>query len=43
MLLIELLEKTDVKREIDLAREIQLSLLPATEYQKDGLRNIILC
>ncbi|MDZ7714755.1 MAG: PP2C family protein-serine/threonine phosphatase [Balneolaceae bacterium] len=37
LLMLELLEKTDVKREIDLAREIQLSLLPATEYNKDGL------
>lgn len=37
LLLIELLEKTDVKREIDLAREIQLSLLPATQYHKDSL------
>lgn len=35
LLLIELLEKTDVKREIDLAREIQLSLLPPTEHNKD--------
>ena len=31
LLLIELLEKTDVKHEIDLAREIQLSLLPPKE------------
>lgn len=31
LLLVELLEKSDVKREIDLAREIQLSLLPNTE------------
>lgn len=37
LLLIELLEKTDVKREIDLAREIQLSLLPATTYSKENL------
>ncbi len=37
LLLIELLEKTDVKREIDLAREIQLSLLPSTEYIKDDI------
>lgn len=35
LLLVELLEKSDVKREIDLAREIQLSLLPATELKKD--------
>ena len=32
ILLIELLEKTDVKRELDLARDIQLSLLPSTEF-----------
>jgi len=37
LLLIELLEKSDVKREIDLAREIQLSLLPSTEYKKGDL------
>ena len=37
LLLIELLEKSDVKKEIDLAREIQLSLLPPTEYNQDGL------
>ena len=37
LLMVELLEKTDVKREIDLAREIQLSLLPANEFNKDGL------
>lgn len=37
LLLVELLEKSDVKREIDLAREIQLSLLPNTEYKKDIL------
>lgn len=33
LLLVELLEKSDVKREIDLAREIQLSLLPGTELR----------
>lgn len=33
LLLVELLEKSDVKREIDLAREIQLGLLPGTEFQ----------
>ncbi len=37
LLLVELLEKTDVKREIDLAREIQLSLLPPTEYARNGM------
>lgn len=33
LLLVELLEKSDVKREIDLAREIQLSLLPSTQQR----------
>jgi serine phosphatase RsbU (regulator of sigma subunit) len=37
LLLVELLEKSDVKREIDLAREIQLSLLPNTEHQRKFL------
>jgi len=37
LLLVELLEKSDVKREIDLAREIQLSLLPGTSVNKDNL------
>lgn len=37
LLLVELLEKSDVKREIDLAREIQLSLLPNTEHQREQL------
>ncbi|HKK44449.1 MAG TPA: PP2C family protein-serine/threonine phosphatase [Balneolaceae bacterium] len=37
LLLVELLEKSDVKREIDLAREIQLSLLPNTEHQREAL------
>ncbi len=37
LLLVELLEKTDVKREIDLAREIQLSLLPPNELIRDKL------
>lgn len=37
LLLVELLEKTDVKREIDLAREIQLSLLPPTEFTGNNL------
>lgn len=33
LLLIELLEKLDVKKEIDLAREIQLSLLPSANIE----------
>ncbi len=37
LLLVELLEKSDVKREIDLAREIQLSLLPNTEHYRNNL------
>ena len=37
LLLIELLEKSDVQKEIDLAREIQLSLLPGTSLQKKDL------
>ncbi len=37
LLLVELLEKSDVKREIDLAREIQLSLLPNTEQTRKHL------
>ncbi len=37
LLLIELLEKTDVKQEIDLARDIQLSLLPSTHFENDSL------
>jgi serine phosphatase RsbU (regulator of sigma subunit) len=37
LLLVELLEKSDVKREIDLAREIQLSLLPNTEHKREQL------
>jgi serine phosphatase RsbU (regulator of sigma subunit) len=37
LLLLELLEKSDVKREIDLAREIQLSLLPNTEHKSGQL------
>lgn len=37
LLLLELLEKSDVKREIDLAREIQLSLLPNTEHHFENL------
>lgn len=37
LLLIELLEKSDVQKEIDLAREIQLSLLPGTSLNKKDL------
>lgn len=37
LLLIELLEKSDVKKELDLARDIQLSLLPAIELKKPTL------
>ncbi|SMO42296.1 PP2C family protein-serine/threonine phosphatase [Fodinibius sediminis] len=37
LLLVELLEKSDVKREIDLAREIQLSLLPGTAFRSKAL------
>lgn len=37
LLLIELLEKSDVQKEIDLAREIQLSLLPGTSLNKENL------
>src|SRR5690625_4958114 len=37
LLMVELLEKSDVKREIDLAREIQLSLLPPTAYTNENL------
>ncbi len=37
LLLVELLEKSDVKREIDLAREIQLSLLPQAELMNETL------
>lgn len=37
LLMVELLEKTDVKHEIDLAREIQLGLLPPTEYSSNDL------
>ena len=35
LLLIELLEKLDAKKEIDLAREIQLSLLPSANIETD--------
>tara|TARA_R110000868_G_scaffold304437_7_gene565043 strand:- start:13047 stop:14240 length:1194 start_codon:yes stop_codon:yes gene_type:complete len=37
LLLVELLEKSDVQKEIDLARDIQLSLLPGTSLNKDKL------
>ena len=37
LLLLELLEKIDVKHEIDLAREIQLSLLPSTKFIKENI------
>ncbi|HKJ34826.1 MAG TPA: SpoIIE family protein phosphatase, partial [Balneolales bacterium] len=35
VLMLELLEKIDVKKEIDLAREIQLSLLPPSDIKTD--------
>lgn len=37
LLLVELLEKSDVQKEIELAREIQLSLLPSTAINKENL------
>ncbi len=37
LLLVELLEKSDVKREIDLAREIQLGLLPEADLSYGSL------
>lgn len=37
ILLVELLEKSDVKKELDLARDIQLSLLPPTELKSGKL------
>lgn len=37
ILMVELLEKSDVMREIDLARQIQMSLLPPTEMKKDTM------
>lgn len=40
LLFLELLEKSDVKREIDLAREIQLGLLPNTEHRRDKLEMV---
>ncbi len=38
ILFVELLEKLDVKKEIDLARDIQLSLLPSPQFQQNGLQ-----
>lgn len=38
ILLVELLEKLDVKKEIDLARDIQLSLLPSTVATEHGVQ-----
>jgi serine phosphatase RsbU (regulator of sigma subunit) len=35
--MLELLEKSDVKKEIDLAKQIQLSLLPQSDLKVDGL------
>lgn len=37
LLVVELLEKFDAKREIDLAREIQLGLLPSPEFKTERL------
>lgn len=37
ILMLELLEKQDVKEEINLARDIQVSLLPASHLRKNGL------
>ncbi len=37
LLLVELLEKSDVQKEIDLARDIQLSLLPSTSLNRENL------
>jgi phosphoserine phosphatase RsbU/P len=37
LLFIELLEKLDAKKEIDLARDIQLSLLPMAEIESENL------
>lgn len=37
LLLLELLEKLDAKREIDLARDIQLSLLPDADLNYNGI------
>lgn len=37
ILMLELLEKLDVKKEIDLAKDIQISLLPSPEIELDNL------
>lgn len=37
LIMLELLEKLDAKREIDLAREIQLSLLPSSKITHNGI------
>ncbi|MDG5766391.1 SpoIIE family protein phosphatase [Balneolales bacterium ANBcel1] len=37
LLLLELLEKSDVKREIDLARDIQISLLPGSNFRYEDI------
>lgn len=37
ILMLELLEKLDVKQEIDLAKDIQVSLLPSPDIQQDGI------
>ena len=37
LLLLELLEKSDVKREIDLAKDIQISLLPSSNIKEQNL------
>ena len=37
LLLVELLEKLDAKKEIDLARQIQISLFPSPKIEKSGL------
>jgi sigma-B regulation protein RsbU (phosphoserine phosphatase) len=39
LFMVELLEKTDVKQEIDLARQIQLSLLPTSSFNNDRLES----
>ncbi|MGM0588858.1 MAG: PP2C family protein-serine/threonine phosphatase [Bacteroidota bacterium] len=37
LFMVELLEKTDVKQEIDLARQIQLSLLPTSSFNNNRI------
>jgi hypothetical protein len=39
LFMVELLEKTDVKQEIDLARQIQLSLLPTSSFNNQRLES----